>query len=50
MEVEKVEEVNKVEDVEDEASVAELRLARKVASFGMAARRHYTLSGRTNSE
>jgi hypothetical protein len=38
-----VEEVKEAEDVEDEDSMAESRLARKVASFGMAARRYYTL-------
>jgi hypothetical protein len=38
-----VEEVKEVEDVEDEDSAAESPLARKVASFGMSARRHYTL-------
>jgi hypothetical protein len=36
-------EVKEVEDVEDEDSVAESRLARKVASFGMAVGRYYTL-------
>jgi hypothetical protein len=38
-----VKEGENVEEVEDEDSAAEARLARKVASFGMFARRHYTL-------
>jgi hypothetical protein len=44
-----VEEGEEGEDVEDEASAAESRLARKVASFGMRASRYYT-SGRIQSE
>src|SRR6266851_6665247 len=44
-----VENVKGAEDVEDEDSPAESRLARKVASFGMAAGRYYTL-WRMNSE
>jgi hypothetical protein len=42
--------VEEAEDAEDEESAAaESRLARNVASFGMAAGRYYTL-GRMNSE
>jgi len=37
-----VEEVKEVEDEVDEDSATESRLARKVASFGMAAGRYYT--------
>jgi hypothetical protein len=37
------ENVEGVEDVEDEDTAAESRLARKVANFGMAAVRYYTL-------
>jgi hypothetical protein len=44
-----VREVMEAEDMEDEDSAEESRLARKVASFGMAAGRYYT-PGRTNSE
>jgi hypothetical protein len=44
-----VEEGEEGEDVEDEASAAESRLARKVASFGMRASRYYT-SERIQSE
>ncbi len=45
-----MEEGKEVEDVEDEESaVAESRLARKVASFGMVRGRYYT-PGRMNSE
>jgi hypothetical protein len=40
--VEEVEEVDDVTELEDSAGVVESRLARKVANFGMAARRHYT--------
>ena len=36
-------EEDEVEDVEDADSAAESRLARKVASFGMALGRYYTL-------
>jgi hypothetical protein len=42
-------EVEKGEEVEDAEDAAESRLARKVASFGMAADRYYT-SGRIDSE
>jgi hypothetical protein len=49
MEVEEVKEGEEVEDLMDEDSAAESRLARKVASFGMAAGRYYT-PGRMNSE
>ena len=38
-----VEEIKEVEDVEDDDSAAESRLARKVANFGMALGRYYTL-------
>lgn len=38
-----VEEGKEVEDVEDADSAAESLLARKVASFGMALGRYYTL-------
>jgi hypothetical protein len=38
-----VEEDEEAEGVEVADSVAESRLARKVANFGMAARRYYTL-------
>jgi len=44
-----VEEVKEVEDVEDEDLPPESRLARKVASLGMAAGRYHT-PRRTNSE
>jgi hypothetical protein len=40
MEVEEIEEAEEVED--EESATAESRLARKVASFGMAASRYYT--------
>jgi hypothetical protein len=43
------EEGEEKEDVEDEDSAAESRLARKVASFGIAADRNYT-PGRIQSE
>jgi phosphohistidine phosphatase SixA len=44
-----VEEHEEVEDAEEEDSSPKLRLARKVANFGMAAGRYYT-PGRMNSE
>jgi hypothetical protein len=44
-----VEEAKQAEEAEDEPSPAESRLARKLASFGMAAHRHYT-SRRIQSE
>jgi len=44
-----VEEGEEVEDVEDEDSAPKLRLAPKVANFGMAAGRYYTPE-RMNSE
>jgi hypothetical protein len=44
-----VKELEETEDVEDEDSPEESRLARKVASFGMAVGRYYT-PGRRKSE